>query len=76
MSDDEWKRLSPRAFQLQRASPKGTLAQVAIINRTKQWAVYLLKKDPWSIAQHEDKGVFDTWDEASAMAKLFLSQED
>jgi len=76
VSDDEWKRLSPRAFELQRASPKGTVAQVAIINRSKKWAVYLLKTSSWSIAEHEVRGTFDTWGEASAMAKLFLSQED
>lgn len=76
MNDDEWVRLNPRAFELNRTSPKGTKVQVAIVNRTKKWAVYLLYTSNWSIATHEEKGVFDTWDEASAMAKLFLINED
>lgn len=76
VATDEWRRLTPRAFELNRTSPKGTRVQVAIINRTKQWAVYMLTKSSWSIAQHEVKGTFDTWDEAAAMAKLFLAQEE
>lgn len=74
MNEDEWSRLNPRAFELNRTSPKGTRVQVVIGERSKKWEVFFLLESPFP--RFDPKGVFDTWDEASAMAKLFLINED
>lgn len=74
VSEDEWRRLNPRVYVLNRVTPKGTTVQAMISDSPKRWDVFLIKR--YSFPGFNHSGTFDTWDEAAAMAKLFLSQEE